>query len=114
MPPKAVLHDLTLLLHPIRVEWLARLAAVPVRTRADSHLPVQQVTHLSGNPMREIANRSPGLILAAMSELMRQNGQVSLTSVGKEDMIAQSHRPVPASPEHQAAQESRRPFVPAI
>jgi hypothetical protein len=114
MPAKAVLHDLTLLLHPIRFEWLARLAAVPVRTRADSHLPVQEVTHLSGNPMREIASRSPGLILAAMSELMRQNGQVFLTSVGKEDVIAQSHRPVPAGPEHQAAQEYRRAAGPSI
>ena len=114
MPAKAVLHDLTLLLHPIRFEWPARLAVVPVRARADSHLPVKEVTHLSGNPIREIANRSPGLILAAMSELMRQNGQVSLTSVGKEDMIAQSHRPVPTDPEHQAAQESCRAAGPSI
>jgi len=114
MPAKAVLHDLTLLLHPIRFEWLARLAAVPVRTRADSDRPVQEVTHLSGNPIREIANRPPGLILAAMSKLMRQKGQVSLTSVGKEDVITQSHRPVPAGQEHQAAQESRRAAGPSI
>jgi len=97
MPSKAVLHDLTLLLHPVSFEWLARLESVSVRTRSDSHLSVKQVTRLRSKPMREIANRSPGLILAAMDELMRQYGQVSLTSVGKEDVIAERDGAIPAA-----------------
>jgi hypothetical protein len=67
MPAKAVLHDLTLLLHPVRLEWLARLEAVAVRTRADPQRPEQQMTQLGYRAFGEILERPPGLVLAAMS-----------------------------------------------
>jgi hypothetical protein len=104
---KAILHDLTLLLHPVSFERFARLDLVAIGTRSDPHFSEEQVANLGGCAPSEIASRSPGLILAAMGELVRQYRRISLASIGKEYVIAEGDCTVPAGEEDYAPEYVR-------
>jgi hypothetical protein len=98
MTTKAILDNLTLLLHPIRLERFARLDAIPIRARSNAQGSIGQLPELVCDPVREVLDRTPRLVLAAVSDLMSQQSDVIVAAVGKKDVIAQGHRAIPAAP----------------
>jgi len=80
-PAKRILHDLRLLLHPVRVKRLALLQPVVVGAPADPQRAVQQIAELGRGTSAEIAPPAPRLVLAAVRQLVRQNSKKSFTSI---------------------------------
>ncbi len=85
---QGILHDLPLLFHPVRLERLPILQPVGVRTRSPPEPAVEQVLELSRGTPSDIAPRSPRLILGAMGELVRQDGQIALAPRQQNDVVA--------------------------
>jgi len=103
IPAKAVLHDLPLLLHSVCAERLSWLQNVVVGTGADVPRSIEQIPELGSETPPEIPPETPCLILSAMGKLMRQERQMSLTVIRKENAVAQRHCSIPAEPQHQTA-----------
>src|SRR3954470_2185665 len=103
MATKAVFDDLALLFHSVGAERLSRLHDVVVGTGADTDAPIEQFPELGDETPPEVPPKSPSLILGAMRELMRQNRQLFLTVIRKENPVAQRHRSIPAEQQHHPA-----------
>jgi hypothetical protein len=106
MASEAVLHDLALLLHAIRLERLTWFDRVAVWTRADPEFAMEQIAELVDCAPAEVPQESPRLILAAVSQLVRQNGQIAAAAIGQKDMVAQRHRTMPAQPQDDRPQQT--------
>jgi hypothetical protein len=109
---KAVFHNLSLLLHPIVTERLSRLDIVTVGAGADPAQPIQQVSQLGDESSAEVEQRTPGLILRAVRELMSQDRKVAVAPLGKKDVVAKGHGTVSAELEHDGAEQSGNPARP--
>ena len=107
MATKAVLHDLPLLLHSVGAKGFSWLQRVVVRTGAEVPSSIEQVPELGSYTPSEIPPESPSLKLGAMHELMRQDRQMILTVIRKENPVAQRHCSVPAEPQHRPAKPAR-------
>jgi hypothetical protein len=103
MAPKAVFHDLALLLHSVRAERFSGLQSVVVRTGAEADRPIKQIPQLGNETASEIPPESPGLKLGTMGKLMRQDRQMFLTLIWKKNPVAQRHCSIPAEPQHDSA-----------
>jgi hypothetical protein len=68
---------------------------------------MQQIPGLSNQASAEIAPEPPRLKLGAVSELVRQDRQVSLAVVWQKDSVAQGHRAIAAQLEHRGSEETR-------
>jgi hypothetical protein len=97
--PETVFNHLSLLLHSVRPERLARFHSVGVRTRAHPERSVDQLAELGDHAPGKVDPRSPGLVLSAMGQLMGEHPQVSFASIRQEYLIAQGNRSVTAGPE---------------
>lgn len=95
--PEAVLHDLSLLLHSVRLEGLPGLETIAIRAGADSRGAVEQVPQLSPRAPGEVGQRAPRLILSAVGQLVREHRKVASTSVRQEHVVSQRDRPIPGS-----------------
>jgi hypothetical protein len=78
MASETIFHDLTLLLHSIRLKRPTGYWPVAVWAGADAKGPVQQVSQLGEGPPAEVGQRSPLLILPAVGDLVRKDGQILL------------------------------------
>jgi hypothetical protein len=101
--PNVIFHDLSLLLHSVIAERLSRLEVIAVGAGADSELPMQQVAQLVHRSPAEVPGWSPRLILATVSQFVRQDRQIVLAVAREEYVVAQSHRAVTAQEEHRSS-----------
>ena len=104
--PETVFHHLSLLLHSVRPERLARLHSVGVRARAYPECSVDQIAQLGDHASGEVDPGSPSLILSAMGQLMSEDPQVSLASIRQEHTIAQGNRSITAGLEDEPPKPS--------
>src|SRR5215211_5547654 len=91
-----ILDDLPLLLHAVRLERLSGLEPVVVGAPAHPECPVQQLAELRGDAARVVAPGAPRLVLAAVGQLVRENGQVARAALWQEHVVAERHRPTAA------------------
>src|SRR6476620_7362053 len=99
---KAILDNLGLLLHPIRMECPLGQALIGIWTGADPHRAMDQVSNLSYCSSTEISQCSPALELVAVGDLVSQECQILSVEVGKIDLVAESHSTAAAQAEHQS------------
>jgi hypothetical protein len=104
MASETIFHDLTLLLHPVQLKGPPRHWAVAVGAGADAQCPVQQVSQLGHGASAEVGQRSPILILTAVGDLVRENGQILLVPSRQKDVIPQRNRASSAEQKNQFAQ----------
>lgn len=109
MAPKAVFHNLALLLHSIRAERFSGLKNVVVRTGAEADRSIKQVPQLGNETPSEIPPESPGLKLGTMGKLMRQDRQMFLALIRKKNSVTQRHCSIPAEPQHHSAKTAGPP-----
>lgn len=115
MASEAIFHNLPLLLHSIGLEGLHRFSAVPIWAGADSHSAMEQIPQLGDEPPAEVHPGSPLLVLAAVGQLVRQDRQVSLTSIRQKHVISERHRSITADPQYGAPKHPcRAGSLPAI
>jgi hypothetical protein len=68
---------------------------------------MEQVSYLSNEPPPEVTPEAPRLKLRAMGQLVREDREIALAAVGKEDSITQGHCPVSTELEHDSASPTR-------
>jgi hypothetical protein len=64
---------------------------------------VEQFARLRGRAFGEVDQRSPGLILSAVGQFMRQHRQAPVAALREKDMVAQRDGSIAANPEDQIA-----------
>lgn len=94
--PEGILDNLGLLLHPVCLERLPGFNPVAIRTRSNAGSAIDEVPQLGPGSPREVLQRTPGLVLPAVSELVRQHRQIVAAAVGKEHMVSQRNRAMTA------------------
>jgi hypothetical protein len=60
---------------------------VVVGIGAEAQLSIEKVTHLLQSPTREISDRAPRLVLAAVSQLVSQDCEITIMMVREEHMV---------------------------
>ena len=98
--PEGILDNLRLLLHPVCLERLPGFDPVAIGARSNPRGAVDEVPQLGPRSPREILQWTPGLILPAVSELVREDPQIVAAAVGKKHMVPQRNRAVTAGAEY--------------
>src|SRR4051794_22160841 len=107
MAPHRVLHDLALLLHPVRLEESAVSGVPGVGIPSQPEPAVQQVAQLHREAAQVVAQRPPGLVLGGVGELVREHGGVGLAALGQEDAVPQRNGPPAAQRQDYPAKPAR-------